>query len=100
MARQRGQIVRETIAMNTGDILRSAMKQRGYTQLMLAHRMGYSGQNSIAMALSGRNMRVDILYAMLDELGFDLIVRDRNGSNKDGVWRVEPKAEEEQTGKD
>lgn len=95
MARQRGRIVRETIAMNTGDIVRTAMKKRGYTQLMLAQKLGYSGQNSIAMALGGRNMRVDILYAMLDELGFDLIVRDRNGSNRENVWRIEPQETEE-----
>ena len=89
MARRSGQVVRKSVEMNTGEIVRKAMKQRGYTQLMLAQRMGYSGQNSIAMALSGRNMRVDILFAMLDELGFDLIVRDRNGANRDSVWRIE-----------
>ena len=96
MARAAGDIVQPVGRTNAPDLVKKAMKERGYTQMKLAKELGYAGSNSIAMQLSGRNMRIDIFVNMLDTLGFDVVVKDRN--NRKNVWTVEhiaPDASEE-----
>ena len=86
---------------NVPAILRDAMKARGYSQTMLASEVGYASQSGISGLLNGRNVRVDVLVTVLDKLGFDVIVKDRNGANRDNVWkigRVSESAGTEETG--
>ena len=75
---------------NTREVLRAAMKARGYTNEMLSKALGYSWTSGASMMTSGtRRIRVDTLIAALDALGFDLVVRDRQKSNKENVWNLE-----------
>lgn len=89
MARITSRDVQAKVTTNAPSLVKQAIKARGYTQAMLAEQIGYNGQNSIAMALNGRNMQINVLAMMLDALGFDLIIKDRNSSNKDNVWKIE-----------
>ena len=84
-----GKHIQAKVSTNAGDLVKQAMKARSITQIMLANRLGYKGQNSISMTLNGHNMQVNVLAMMLDELGFDLIIKDRNSNNKENQWKVE-----------
>ena len=77
---------------NVAEVIRKAMKVRGYTNEMLAKELGYASASGTAMVLSGRRIRVDTAIAALDALGFDIIVKDRKASNKENVWTLELKA--------
>lgn len=93
MGRPKGRSVVDTGKTNAPTIIRNAMKARGYTQVMLAERLGYASQSGISGVIGGNNIQVNVLLSILDELGFDIIVRDRNGSNRENTWRIERIAE-------
>lgn len=75
--------------MNEKEILRQAMKVRGMTQAMLADAAGYRSQTNISEILRGQTLKTQTLVRLLDAMGFDLVVKDRNGSNRENVWKVE-----------
>jgi len=74
--------------MTEKEIIRTAMNIRGFNQTMLAKSAGFKGQSNVSEMLRSKNLRVDNLVRLLDAMGFDLIVKDRNGSNRDNVWKV------------
>ena len=75
--------------MNEKQIIREAMKVRGLTQAMLADAAGMKGQSNVSEVLRGQTTKTQTLVKLLDAMGFDLIVKDRNGSNRENSWRVE-----------
>ena len=89
MARTVGSNIQAKKTTNASELVKKAMKVRGYTQAMMAKELGYSRANAIGNALGGRNMQINVLAMMLDELGFDIIIRDRNNSNRENQWKVE-----------
>ena len=89
MARPVGANNQAKVTTNAGEVVKQAIKARGYTYAMLADKLNYNSPNSIGMAISGRNMQINVLAMMLDALGFDIIIKDRNSSNKDNTWKVE-----------
>lgn len=79
--------------MNEKDAVRAAMAARGVNQTMLAEMAGLKRQSNVSEMLRGRSMRVDNLVLLLDALGFDLIVKDRNSNNRENTWKItRPKA--------
>jgi hypothetical protein len=38
--------------------------------------------------LRSRSLRVDNFVKLLNAMGFDVIVKDRNSSNRENVWKV------------
>lgn len=74
--------------MNEKDTVRAAMAARGVNQTMLAEMAGLKRQSNVSEMLRGRSMRVDNLVLLLDALGFDLIVKDRNSSNRENTWKI------------
>lgn len=74
--------------MNEREIIRAAMKSRSYTQAMLADNLGYKSQNGIAQRLRGKEMRIETFVKFLNALGYEVIVRDKNRSNKENSWIV------------
>jgi transcriptional regulator with XRE-family HTH domain len=75
--------------MNEKQIVREAMKVRGLTQAMLADAAGMKGQSNVSEILRGQTLKTQTLVRLLDAMGFDLIIKDRNGSNRENVWKVE-----------
>lgn len=75
--------------MNEKEVIREAMKARGLNQAMLADAAGLKRQSNVSELLRGNSIRVDNMVKLLDAMGFDLIVKDRNSSNKGNVWKVE-----------
>lgn len=89
MARPKGRVISAASGTNVPDVLHTAMKVRGYTQKMLAESLGYASQSGVAMMVKSGNMQVSALLTILNALGFDVIVKDRNGSNRENVWKLE-----------
>jgi transcriptional regulator with XRE-family HTH domain len=75
--------------MNEKQIVREAMKVRGLTQAMLADAAGMKNQSNVSEILRGQTLKTQTLVRLLDAMGFDLIIKDRNGSNRENVWKVE-----------
>lgn len=77
---------------NTKTIIKSAMANRGYTQNAVAKMAGWKNQSSLATAINRDNPSVETLFRVLDAMGYDVIVQDRNSSTK---WKMERVEDEE-----
>ena len=67
-------------------VLRSAMKERGLTQTVLAGQLGTS-QNGLSNNINRMRMSVQVLKELLDAMEYDLVVVDRRtGEQK---WRID-----------
>ena len=75
--------------MTEREILIEAMKTRGFTQQMLADAIGVRRQSNISELLRSKSMRTGNFVKLLDALGFDVIVKDRNSNESEKVWKVD-----------
>ena len=75
--------------MNEKEIIRKAMEVRGINQTILADRAHLKRQSNVSEMLRSKNLRVDNLVLLLNAMDFDVIVKDRNGSNRENVWKIE-----------
>ena len=74
--------------MNEKDIIRAAMNVRGYNQTMLAEQAGLKRQTNVSEMLRSRSIRVDNFVKLLNAMGFEVIVKDKNSANKENVGKV------------
>ena len=74
--------------MTEKEILVEAMKVRGYTQKMLAEAAGLKRQTNVSEMLRSKSLRVDNFVKLLNAMGFEVIVKDKNSQNKENVWSV------------
>jgi len=74
--------------MTEKEILVEAMKARGYTQKMLAEAAGLKRQTNVSEMLRSKSLRVDNFVKLLNAMGFEVIVKDKNSQNKENVWSV------------
>ncbi|MDD6689247.1 MAG: helix-turn-helix transcriptional regulator [Clostridium sp.] len=77
--------------MNSTEILLDAMKERGYTQTLLAKEAGYKRQSNVSEILRSKSMQVDNFVKLLNTMGFDVIVKDRTTNNLSWVVGTEQK---------
>ena len=74
--------------MNDKQIIRDAMQSRGYTQSLLAEKVGYASQAGIGQILSARNnTRLDTFVKLLNAMDFEVVVRSKTKSGEE--WKVE-----------
>lgn len=74
--------------MNEKQIIRQCMAQRGFNQTMLAEAAGFARQSNISELLRSKNLRVDNMLRLLNAMGYDVIVKDRNAKSK-MQWTIE-----------
>ena len=86
--------------MTEKEAIMSAIKARGVTQKMLAEQCGYKRQSNFTSLMSGKSMTVGNFVKMLDALGFDLVVKDRNKANRDNNWKIDQHGQHEVDGGD
>ena len=72
--------------MNEKEALRLAMKARGLNQTVLAEMAGLKRQSNVSEMLRSSSMRVDNLVKLLDAMGFEVVIRDKNKANRENVW--------------
>ena len=80
--------------MTEKDVVRKGMTMRGWSQPKLAVESGFKSQSNITGLLNNNKngIRMDNLFRMLDAMGFEIVVRDKMGSNKEFV--IDMKEEE------
>lgn len=74
--------------MNEKEIIKTAMAADGITQKELAEALGWSSQQSVGNMLTRKNsMRLDNFVKMLNEMGYEVVVRKRLGESEE--WKVD-----------
>jgi hypothetical protein len=73
--------------MKRRDAIKAAMKDVGITQDVLAEKLGYTRQNSVASAI-GRNISMDKFEEMMDVLDFEIIIRRKREGSLAGEYKI------------
>lgn len=74
--------------MNGKDIIKTAMSTDGITQKELAESLGWGSQQAVGNMLTRKNsMRLDNFVKMLNEMGYEVVVRKKLGVSDE--WKVE-----------
>lgn len=74
--------------MNEKEIIKTAMAADGITQKELADALGWNSQQSVGNMLSRKNsMRLDNFVKMLNEMGYEVVVRKKLGVSDE--WKVD-----------
>lgn len=71
--------------MKVQDVAKMIMRERGITQAQLAEKFGKAGQSTISMILNGRSMKVENLLMILDECGYEMVIRDRGDAGHEYI---------------
>lgn len=74
--------------MTAIEIIKSAMKVRGYNQTILAEKAGLKRQTNVSEMLRSKSMRVDNFLLLLNSMDYDVIVVSKNKSDPN-KWVVE-----------
>ena len=79
--------------MNEKEILRDAMKLKGYNQTIIAEKAGLKRQSNVAEMLRSKNLRVDNLVRLLTAMDCELVVRSKtsvmNPDNPSKMYKPE-----------
>lgn len=74
--------------MNEKEIIKSAMAADGITQKELADALGWGSQQAVGNMLTRKNsMRLDNFVKMLNEMGYEVVVRKKLGVSEE--WKVD-----------
>ena len=73
--------------MKRKDAIKAAMKDANITQEVLAEKLGYASQNSVASAI-GRNISMDKFEEMMEALGFEIVIRRKRTSSLTGEYKI------------
>lgn len=63
--------------MNVTTLIRSKIVERGINQKQLAEKAGLKNQSNVSMMLKVNNMRLNNLFALLNALDCELVIRDK-----------------------
>lgn len=73
--------------MKRKDAIKAAMKDVGITQEVLAEKIGYTSQNSVASAI-GRNISMDKFEEMMEALDFEIVIRRKRKGSLTGEYKI------------
>ena len=82
--------------MNSKQVVSEVMEMRGWSQKMLAEKMGYATVTGVANRLNGKStkdMNVTTLVQFLALMNCDVVVRSRTKDKKEWVISVAEEAE-------
>ena len=74
--------------MNEKDIVKEAIKSRGLNQVILSQMCGMKRPSNLSELLRSKSITVQNFVMLMDAMGFEVQVRDKNASNKDNRWTV------------
>lgn len=75
--------------MKCKDVIRACIKARNMSQTQAAEAIGFKRQSNVAELLTRDNFQTDKFIKIMDALGFDIIIKDRNGANRENCWKIE-----------
>lgn len=74
--------------MNGKDIVKAAMAADGITQKELSDALNWGSQQAVGNMLARKNsMRLDNFVKMLNEMGYEVVVRKKLGVSEE--WKVD-----------
>lgn len=74
--------------MNEKEIMQLAFEERKAKKSAVAKRLGYASTSSITDMMARKtSARFDMYAKVLDELGYDIVIRDRFDSKKE--WTIQ-----------
>ena len=82
--------------MNSKQIVADVMEMRGWTQKMLAEKMGYATVTGVANRLNGKStkdMNVNTLVQFLSLMNCDVVVRSKTKDKKEWVISLSDEVE-------
>lgn len=75
--------------MNASNIIKEAMKVKGYNQTMLAKKAGVKRQSNISQMLRSENIRISNLVMLLNSMDFKVVVVGKDKSDKPIRWELD-----------
>lgn len=73
--------------MTAREIIKELIKTRNWSQSKLAEEAGLKSQSNVTGMLNrSSSLRVDNLVKLVEAMGYEVIIRDKMGSNKE--WRI------------
>lgn len=63
--------------MTISDFIRIKITERKTNQSELAAKAGFKNQSNVSMLLKSKNMRTENLFALLDALDCELVLKDK-----------------------
>ena len=77
--------------MDEKSIIREAMKEVGWNQIVLAEKMGYKSQSGLANRITQEagKMKIETLVRILDTLGYEVVVRSKSRTANKSEWVVD-----------
>lgn len=67
---------------NIKELIKVVMASRNHTQTAVAKKAGWANQSSLSTAINRDNPSMETVIRILDALEYDLVIQDRNSSNK------------------
>ena len=81
------------VSMTAKEIIRKALSRSGMSQTSLSEKLGYSNKTAVGAILGKNNsLRTDVLFKWLDAMGFEIVIRKKNG-NKSEEWTMTEESE-------
>lgn len=68
--------------MKTKQAIKKILKQEHMTQKVLSEKMGYARPSSLNTVLRANNPKIETLVNIMDALGYEVVLRPKNGSDK------------------
>lgn len=68
--------------MDTKQAVKKILKNENTTQKELAKKLGYAYATGVSTLLAKNNPTVDKLIRILDAIGYEIVLRPKNGTNK------------------
>ena len=68
--------------MKTKKAIKKILKQEHMTQKVLSEKMGYARPSSLNTVLRANNPKIETLVNIIDALGYEVVLRPKNGSDK------------------
>ena len=68
--------------MKTKQAIKKILKQEHMTQKVLSEKMGYARPSNLNTVLRANNPKIETLVNIMDALGYEVVLRPKNGSDK------------------
>lgn len=81
--------------MTAKEIVREVIARSGIPQTALSKKLGYSNKTAVGAILNKNNsLRADVLCKWLEVLGFEIVIRRKDGKGKEWIMTAESDAAE------
>lgn len=77
---------------NIKTIVGSAMRNRNYTQAVLAKEAGWKNQSSLSTAINRDNPSLETIFRIFNTMGYDIIIKDRKNQTTSWTLTLEPES--------